>query len=91
MYYGCFVKIEDGIEGLIHNSELDWTNRNVKPSKVLSVSQKIKFKIVNIDKDTKRISLSYKATRENPWDKIKDKVGKEVKIKINNIKISYIW
>jgi len=85
MDYGCFVKIEDGIEGLIHNSELDWTNRNVKPSKVLSVSQKIKFKIVNIDKDTKRISLSYKATTENPWDKIKDKVGKEVKIKINNI------
>ena len=60
MDYGCFVKIEDGIEGLIHNSDLDWTNRNIKPSKVLSVSQKIKFKIVNIDKDTKRISLSYK-------------------------------
>ena len=85
MDYGCFVKIEDGIEGLIHNSELDWTNRNIKPSKVLSVSQKIKFKIVNIDKETKRISLSYKATLENPWDKIKDKIGKEVKIKINNI------
>jgi len=85
MDYGCFVKIEDGVEGLIHNSELDWTNRNVKPNKVLSVSQKIKFKIVNIDKDTKRISLSYKAILENPWDKIKDLVGKEVKIKINNI------
>jgi small subunit ribosomal protein S1 len=52
--YGCFCKIEEGVEGLIHNSELDWTNRNVKPSKVLSASQKIKFKIVNIDKDTKR-------------------------------------
>ena len=85
MDYGCFVKIEDGIEGLIHNSELDWTNRNVKPSKILSVSQNIKFKIVNIDKETKRISLSYKATLENPWDKIKDKIGQEVKIKINNI------
>ena len=85
MDYGCFVKIEDGIEGLIHNSELDWTNRNVRPSKVLSVSQKIKFKIVNIDKDTKRISLSYKATLENPWEKIREKVGQEVKIKINNI------
>ena len=85
MDYGCFVKIEDGLEGLIHNSELDWTNRNVKPSKVLSVSQKINFKIVNIDKDTKRISLSYKATRDNPWDKIKDQVGEKVKIKINNI------
>ncbi len=85
MDYGCFVRIEDGIEGLIHNSELDWTNRNIKPSKVLSVSQKIKFKIVNIDKESKRISLSYKATLENPWDKIKNKVGKEVKMKINNI------
>ncbi len=85
MDYGCFVKIEDGIEGLIHNSELDWTNRNVKPSKILSVSQKIKFKIVNIDKDTKRVSLSYKATQENPWDKIRDRIGEEVKIKINNI------
>ncbi len=85
MDYGCFVKIEDGIEGLIHNSELDWTNRNVNPNKILSVSQKINFKIVNVDKDTKRISLSYKATLANPWDKIRDKVGQEVKIKINNI------
>jgi small subunit ribosomal protein S1 len=85
MDYGCFVKIEDGIEGLIHNSELDWTNRNIKPNKVLSVSQNIKFKIVNIDIETKRISLSYKATLENPWDKIKHKLGEEIKIKINNI------
>ena len=85
MEYGCFVRIEDSIEGLLHNSELDWTNRNVKPSKILSVSQKIKFKIVNIDKESKRITLSYKATLENPWDKIKNKVGKEVKIKINNV------
>ncbi len=85
MDYGCFVKIEDGVEGLIHNSELDWANRNIKPNKVLSVSQKIKFKIVNIDKETKRISLSYKATLENPWEKIRGLVGKEAKIKINNI------
>tara|TARA_X000000368_G_scaffold355936_1_gene297785 strand:- start:468 stop:2198 length:1731 start_codon:yes stop_codon:yes gene_type:complete len=85
MDYGCFVRIEDGIEGLIHNSELDWNNRNIKPSKVLAVSQNIKFKVVNIDKDSKRISLSYKATLDNPWDKIKENVGKEVKIKINNI------
>jgi small subunit ribosomal protein S1 len=85
MDYGCFVKIEEGVEGLIHNSELDWTNRNIKPNKVLSVSQKIKFKIANIDKETKRISLSYKATQKNPWDKIKDQIGKEVKMKINNI------
>ncbi len=85
MDYGCFVKIEEGIEGLIHNSELDWTNRNIKPSKVLSVSQKIKFKIVNIDKDTKRVSLSYKAITESPWEKIKQKINQETKIKITNI------
>ena len=85
MDYGCFVRIEDGIEGLIHNSELDWANRNIKPSKILSVSQNIKFKIVNIDKDSKRISLSYKATLDNPWDKIKENLGKEVKVKISNI------
>ena len=62
-----------------------WTNRNIKPSKILSVSQKIKFKIVNIDKDTKRISLSYKSIMDNPWEKIKDQIGKEVKVKISNV------
>ncbi len=85
MDYGAFVRIQEGIEGLVHNSELDWKNRNVKPSKILSVSQKIKFKVVNIDKDSKRISLSYKAVLDNPWDKIKEEIGKEVKIKINNV------
>ena len=85
MDYGCFVKIEDGIEGLVHSSELDWTNRNIKPSKVLSVSQSIKFKIVNIEKETKRISLSYKATLDNPWNKIKNKIGSKVEIKVNNV------
>ena len=85
MDYGCFVKVEDGLEGLIHNSELDWVNRNVNPNKIVSVSQKIKFKIVNIDKETKRISLSYKAILDSPWNKVKTQIGKEVKIKVNNI------
>ncbi len=85
MDYGCFVKIEEGVEGLIHNSELDWANKNIKPDKVLSISQKIKFKIVNIDKETKRISLSYKATLANPWEKVKDLLGKETEIKVINI------
>jgi|TARA_B110000211_G_scaffold172549_1_gene194790 small subunit ribosomal protein S1 len=85
MDYGCFVRLKDSVEGLIHSSELDHKNRNIKPSKVLSVSEKIKCKIVSIDKDAKRISLSYKATLDNPWDKIKDAVGGEAKIKINNI------
>ena len=55
MDYGVFVKLEEGIEGLIHNSELSWANKNIQPSKVLSVSQKIKVKIVNIDIETKNI------------------------------------
>ena len=85
MDYGCFVKIEEGVEGLIHNSELDWTNKNISPNKILNVSQKIKFKIVNIDKSAKRISLSYKAILENPWDKIKNQIGSEQKVKITSI------
>ena len=85
MDYGCFVKIEEGVEGLIHNSELDWINKNINPNKVLTTSQVIKFKIVNIDKDTKRISLSYKNVLENPWDKAKDLIGTEQKVKIINI------
>ena len=85
MDYGCFVKIEDGIEGLIHSSELDWKNRNIKPNKVLSVSEKIKFKIVNIDKETKRISLSYKAILENPWSKLEKMRDQEILIIVKNI------
>ena len=85
MDYGCFVKIEDGIEGLIHNSELDWTNKNIKPSTVLSVSQEIDFRIVNIDKESKRISLSYKDTLDNPWEKLKAKIGEKVETRVLNI------
>ena len=77
MDYGVFVKLEEGVEGLIHNSELSWQNRNVQPSKVLSPSQSVKVKIINIDKDAKRISLSYKETLDNPWKKVIDSVGKK--------------
>ncbi len=85
MDYGVFVKLEEGIEGLIHNSELSWQNRNVQPSKVLSPSQNVKVKIINIDKDAKRISLSYKETLDNPWTKVMNSIGQKVKIKIKNI------
>tara|TARA_B100001057_G_scaffold499994_1_gene612877 strand:- start:1544 stop:3268 length:1725 start_codon:yes stop_codon:yes gene_type:complete len=85
MDYGVFVKLEEGIEGLIHNSELSWQNRNVQPSKVLSPSQNVKVKIINIDKDAKRISLSYKETLDNPWKKVNDSIGQKVKIKIKNV------
>tara|TARA_B110000967_G_C18891519_1_gene567706 strand:+ start:1650 stop:3377 length:1728 start_codon:yes stop_codon:yes gene_type:complete len=85
MEYGAFVKLEDGIEGLIHNSELSWINRNIQPSKVLSVSESIKIKIVSIDTAAKRISLSFKETLENPWKKIAEFSGKTIDVKIKNI------
>ena len=85
MEYGCFVKIEDGIEGLIHQSELDWTNKNIKKNKIVLIFQKIKFKVISIYKETKRISLYYKATLNNPWEEIKQKLGNEVDIKITNV------
>ena len=85
MDYGVFVKLEEGIEGLIHNSELSYFDKNIRPSSVLSSSQKIKVKVLNIDVSSKRISLSYKETQDNPWTKAKDIVGQKVKIKIKNI------
>ena len=85
MNYGVFVKLEEGVEGLIHNSELSWSDRNIEPNKILSPSQKIKVKIVNIDKDAKRISLSYRETLENPWEKMNESVGQIVETKIKNI------
>jgi small subunit ribosomal protein S1 len=85
MDYGAFVRLEDGIEGLIHSSELSWTNKNIQPAKVLSSSQEVKIKIVSIDSDAKRISLSLRETLPNPWKEIEDKVGTVIDVTINNI------
>jgi small subunit ribosomal protein S1 len=85
MDYGAFVRLEDGIEGLIHSSELSWTNKNVQPSKVLSASQEVKVKIVSVDSEAKRISLSFRETQPNPWKEVEDQVGQIVEVTINNI------
>ena len=85
MDYGAFVRLEIGIEGLIHSSELSWINKNVQPSKILSASQEVKVKIVSIDSDAKRISLSFRETLPNPWKEIKDKIGEAIDVTINNI------
>ena len=85
MDYGAFVRLEDGIEGLIHSSELSWTNKNTQPSKVLSASQEVQVKIVSIDSDQKRISLSFRETLPNPWKEIENKVGEIMEVTINNI------
>jgi small subunit ribosomal protein S1 len=85
MDYGAFVRLEDGIEGLIHSSELSWVNKNIQPTKVLSPSQEVKVKIVSIDSDAKRISLSFRETLPNPWQEIKDKTGTVIEVTISNI------
>ncbi len=66
--YGCFVEIEDGVEGLVHVSEMDWTNKNVNPSKVVHLSEETEVMILDIDEERRRISLGMKQCQPNPWD-----------------------
>ena len=73
--YGCFAQLEDGIEGLIHLSELDWTSKNIHPSKVVEMDEKIKVMILEIDHDKRRISLGLKQTKSNPWTEFSNKYG----------------
>ncbi len=73
--YGCFAQLEEGIEGLIHLSELDWTSKNIHPSKVVTMNEKIKVKILEIDHDKRRISLGLKQTKSNPWTEFANKYG----------------
>ena len=85
--YGCFAKLEDGLEGLIHQSELSWTKKNIHPGKILSTSQKIEVQLLEKDLEKRRLSLSYKNTLPNPWTKfIKDhKVGDKFEGTVKNI------
>tara|TARA_Y100000996_G_scaffold8092_1_gene6785 strand:+ start:778 stop:2523 length:1746 start_codon:yes stop_codon:yes gene_type:complete len=84
--YGAFIRLESGVEALCHQSEMDFRNRNVSPNQILSVSQKIKFRLLSIDKENKRISVSYKAAlEENPWNQIKDQLGKIVSVRVTNV------
>ena len=73
--YGCFAQLEEGIEGLIHLSELDWTSKNIHPSKVVEMDEKIKVMILEIDHDKRRISLGLKQTKSNPWTEFANKYG----------------
>ena len=66
--YGCFVEIEEGVEGLVHVSEMDWTNRNVSPSKVVSIGDEVEVMILDIDEERRRISLGIKQCQPNPWE-----------------------
>jgi len=65
--YGCFVEIEEGVEGLVHVSEMDWTNKNVNPSKVVTVGEEVEVMVLDIDEERRRISLGIKQCASNPW------------------------
>ncbi|MCW8327344.1 30S ribosomal protein S1 [Photobacterium sp. SDRW27] len=65
--YGCFVEIEEGVEGLVHVSEMDWTNKNIHPSKVVNVGDEVEVMVLDIDEERRRISLGLKQCKANPW------------------------
>jgi len=85
--YGAFVEIEQGIEGLVHVSEMDWTNKNVHPSKVVALGDEVEVMILEIDEARRRISLGMKQCQSNPWDDfaINHKKGDKVKGQIKSI------
>jgi small subunit ribosomal protein S1 len=66
--YGCFAEIEEGVEGLVHVSEMDWTNKNIHPSKVIQVGEQVEVMVLDIDEERRRISLGIKQCMDNPWD-----------------------
>jgi len=85
--YGAFVELENGIEGLVHVSEMSWTKKNVHPGKIISTSEEVDVMVLEIDMDKRRISLGIKQTQDNPWEVIADKhkVGNELEGEISNV------
>ncbi|KAE9526308.1 MULTISPECIES: 30S ribosomal protein S1 [Testudinibacter] len=85
--YGCFVEILDGVEGLVHVSEMDWTNKNIHPSKVVSVGDEVEVMVLEIDEERRRISLGLKQCKANPWQQFDEthKKGDRVEGKIKSI------
>lgn len=79
--YGCFAEIEEGVEGLVHVSEMDWTNRNIHPSKVVQVGDEVEVMVLDIDEERRRISLGIKQCQGNPWEEFAALHAKGDKIK----------
>jgi small subunit ribosomal protein S1 len=84
--YGAFVELEPGIEGLVHVSEMSWTKKNVHPGKIVSTSQEVEVKILEVDEEKRRISLGLKQAQANPWSEFADKypVGTQVEGEVKN-------
>ena len=85
--YGAFIELEDGIEGLVHVSEMSWTKKNVHPGKILSTTEQVEVQVLEIDASKRRISLGLKQTQNNPWETFHQKYpnGSEVEGEIKNI------
>ncbi|HEG1802028.1 TPA: 30S ribosomal protein S1 [Escherichia coli] len=85
--YGCFVEIEEGVEGLVHVSEMDWTNKNIHPSKVVNVGDVVEVMVLDIDEERRRISLGLKQCKANPWQQFAEthNKGDRVEGKIKSI------
>jgi small subunit ribosomal protein S1 len=85
--YGCFVEIEEGVEGLVHVSEMDWTNKNIHPSKVVALGDEVEVMVLDIDEERRRISLGIKQCQMNPWDEfaVTHKKGDHVSGRIKSI------
>ena len=85
--YGCFAELEEGVEGLVHVSEMDWTNKNVHPSKVVQLGDEIDVMVLDIDEERRRISLGIKQCYQNPWDGFAEnfKKGDEISGNIKSI------
>ncbi|EKK0619832.1 30S ribosomal protein S1 [Escherichia coli] len=85
--YGCFVEIEEGVEGLVHVSEMDWTNKNIHPSKVVNVGDVVEVMVLDIDEERRRISLGLKQCKANPWQQFAEthNKGDHVEGKIKSI------
>jgi len=78
--YGCFAELEEGVEGLVHVSEMDWTNKNIHPSKVVQLGDEIEVMVLDIDEERRRISLGIKQCNMNPWEEFSGKYNKGDKI-----------
>lgn len=78
--YGCFVQLEEGVEGLVHTSELNWTNKNIHPSKVVQPGEEVEIMVLEIDEERRRISLGIKQCKHNPWQEFAEKHQKDEKI-----------
>ncbi|CAL1241746.1 30S ribosomal protein S1 [Candidatus Methylocalor cossyra] len=85
--YGCFVELEEGVEGLVHVSEMDWTNKNVNPAKVVQLGEEVEVMVLDIDEGRRRISLGMKQCRPNPWEEfaLNHKKGDKIKGNIKSI------